>query len=337
MTKVPLYKNIEKIKIKNLKEIEKYKNNLVGVYAKVKINRKIPVIPVTNEIKKGEIKLIFPNGIFETFIWKYEFELLKPEEIVEIKWISVGHDPIYFDNFVNDYYKKRFENPSNKAIYKIVLNSAYGKFGQKSTRVGYSTKRTKKSVEYAKINNREIYRYEYFNEYKYHNVVYAAMITSFVRAHLYKLMEEIGLDSVYYCDTDSIFSSTPPEKINYLLDEKELGKLKIEKSNIIEYEAVQPKVYKLKTDKDVIVKAKGYNYNGELKSNEEKENLFTRIVQGREIPVKYFPAWKGIVKNLKAVTQKCLSSEYNKRKVVDEYDTIPWVINEETTNEAAVC
>lgn len=153
-----------------------------------------------------------------------------------------------FSDFIKYLYSERLKAKKEKntalvALYKLLMNSLYGKFGQKLN------KKTKivginefpQSVDLLnkgfldKINflTSDIIEYEYNDEQQFYNQIGSlvrlpAFITAYSRYLLLKPFIEgkMKLDSLYYCDTDSLFvdCKLPDEYVS----EVELGHFKLE-------------------------------------------------------------------------------------------------------------
>ncbi|MEM4773075.1 MAG: DNA polymerase [Nanoarchaeales archaeon] len=169
-----------------------------------------------------EQKLIFPIGEFTGW---YNFN--------EIRYaISHGYNVKaiiiyvfsrkYYNNvkdIMNEFYNLRKSDPKNSYLYKLIMNSFYGKFGQKN-----------KSEKYYTLDNinYDYDNYDYYHELDdYDNIKYvreveklynlsphtdfsiASYITSHARIQLLQKFEEIIQKNgkILYCDTDSIFTN----------------------------------------------------------------------------------------------------------------------------------
>ena len=156
-------------------------------------------------------------------------------EIKECRWyILFKRVEGFFTDFVEYLYK--YKSKDKTGIYKIVMNSLYGKFGQKHKYdTGYRV------IEEGKEYNIEEYYelngiiYEYYPEdklsRKYHRKAYpliASYVTANSRIYLYDEMRKIGLDKIIYCDTDSLVINDTLDNIKKKVDVKnELGKWEV--------------------------------------------------------------------------------------------------------------
>ncbi len=164
--------------------------------------------------------------------------------------------------------KLKYGQQSDKLLYKLAklfLNSLYGKFAQTGleqrilgsvenippfviSKIDYKNRLTDESnyspvydvisgythpddlrYEYVTLGGQIIYR-EYSGESYNSFPAIASHVTGNARLFLYSLIEKAGKENVYYCDTDSLWVNTEGlENLTTLLDDTELGKLKIEK------------------------------------------------------------------------------------------------------------
>jgi len=134
----------------------------------------------------------------------------------------------FFDKHINTFYKLKKENKQN-AVYKLLLNSLYGKFGQKIEEQEISYELIAKNE---KIDNEDVYILDDMpykkvvsNEGrgapKFHRMAYpliASYITAQARLYLFETIERLGFENIIYCDTDSLTVSLDikdiKEKIN---------------------------------------------------------------------------------------------------------------------------
>ncbi|GAI58996.1 unnamed protein product, partial [marine sediment metagenome] len=153
-----------------------------------------------------------------------------------------------FEDYVKFFYDKRLEFSTNgNKVYgylcKLLLNSLYGKFGQKSevwekvgmdfareydywTEFDYDTKvtHTYRAVNYV-IEERKGYD-EGYNSL----VSIPAEITANARLYLWQLIKKAGVHNVFYCDTDSILVNDEGlTSLTSLTSRTELGLLKVQR------------------------------------------------------------------------------------------------------------
>jgi hypothetical protein len=166
--------------------------------------------------------LIFPNDDIKRtyYISGWEFlaaidtRTIDDYDIIEVMRFS---ETIRFDDYIDHFYKQKDECKKNddKAGYifaKLFLNSLYGKFGANPDNYNEYTIVKPRYIEAAEQDG-----YMYCAELgkwalctkpldddkrRYYNVAVAASITGFVRAQMWRSMNECN--GVMYCDTDSI-------------------------------------------------------------------------------------------------------------------------------------
>lgn len=262
-----------------------YINNFEGL-SKVLIqcpdNLTIPLLPL-----RTKDKLIFPTGIFEGIYTHLELRKAKElgYKILKIgKCIYFTENISIFKDFVLENYNARIklkkENNPLEYTYKIILNSLYGKFGQR-----YDTKQEIFFVDNFDFSDSNIEKYkeveilkEYFVVTKEESTtppdflqpIWSIYVTAYGRLMLYKTFEKLHFDNVLYCDTDSILTPIKLEEGN------NLGDLKLEhyiKDGII----IKPKFYEI----NGYVKAKG------LKGFNKKENLLQLLEEGKYKTTKF--------------------------------------------------
>lgn len=166
--------------------------------------------------------LCFPNDnvrrVYHVSGWEFlaaiETRTIIDWEIVEVLQFS---ESIRFDDYIDHFYKMKTEAKDNddKAGYifsKLFLNSLYGKFGANPENYNEYTVVPPRYIEAAECDG-----YGYCAELgpwalcskpldesktRYYNAAVAASITGFVRAYLWKAINQCK--EVLYCDTDSI-------------------------------------------------------------------------------------------------------------------------------------
>jgi hypothetical protein len=175
---------------------------------------------------------------------------------------------IIFKEYVEFLYNLRLQYPKTNPlnlIAKILLNSLYGRFGMSEIKIKYEiftkdefskiSEAEDKILDFMIIEDYVLVGLEIESNEDSHNIsiAIASAITAYSRIHMTQFKNNPNIN-LYYTDTDSIY--TDSELDPYFIDEKILGKLKLE--NICEEAIfVAPKVYCLKTENDLIVKVKG--------------------------------------------------------------------------------
>lgn len=253
---------------------------LYRVKYEFKDNCKIPCFPTRISLnKKGLNGLIYFKSNYDqtndSWIWGIElmtakFQLKKCEIFEEQQYFG---EKIFADYITLIYRErekaKKEKNNSFAYFLKLLMNSCYGKFGQQK----YSTNlymNGNELQEYlcnenqldinAKIkninilddlpNNETIFNVKLHPNSSLNWIGSCVKISSYIAAHarsnLYYGMLEVGLENVYYFDTDSIFTTKPIKNSNLLRNE--LGGWSCEEDNIVEAYFLNPKVYYYKTD-----------------------------------------------------------------------------------------
>ena len=220
------------------RKLERY-----AVIALVRVNVDDNFFP----IKIGE-HTVFPVGRFWTVLTTPELRL-----VFERGWVEAVHAFAYyrkarlFREFVDYFYglRQRYKEEGNRPfekIAKLMVNSLYGKFGQR----GYKQKRLGDAPpdkigreEVIDVETGERYDLVYFGgsvfkewrEGESYNSfpAIAAHVTAYARLLLTGLRNKAGKGHVYYMDTDSlIVDDVGLENLREYLDRSRLGGLKIE-------------------------------------------------------------------------------------------------------------
>ncbi|MCI4411760.1 MAG: hypothetical protein JHC38_08840 [Thiotrichales bacterium] len=200
---------IEKLK----KLVEKDVPVIARVWLDIPVDMYIPPAPYKHPITK---KLIFPVGKFITTLATPELKINLPY-IRKVELAVVYKGAKIFKDYVEHYYAERQKakergDKVNNTFYKLLLNSLYGKFGEK--------KKVQKMVADLKIDHTTLFVLPSGKKYKVIDGILvetiaketdygrftaiSAFITSQARAYLWKLMNLVPKDKLLYCDTDSI-------------------------------------------------------------------------------------------------------------------------------------
>lgn len=260
-----------------------YINNFDGM-ARVDIfcpDMEYPLLPF-----RYEDKVIFPTGSFTGTYTNIELR-----KAVELGYtIKKVYENIYFKencmpfiNYVQDLYKKRKELKTNdnpmEVVVKLLLNSLYGKFGEKFTDKDLYIPLPQTAEELNKYKD-----FEVIQEYvriklprtmpKPHCIpIWASYVTAYGRIHMHSLLRKYH---PVYTDTDSLITSA------LIAPSKELGKLDLE-MQINEGVIVKPKFYAVRDNKWNI-KIKGVrkgitmtDFNNILKGDKAKYIKFIKF------------------------------------------------------------
>ena len=215
-----------------------------AVVAKVLIGTSDPVYA----IKRG--RTIFPVGTFETTLCTPELQYaVEHGHIIKVlDAVSYEQAPI-FSSYVSTMYALRRQcidkhDRAYEQLVKYLMNSLYGKFGQKAeewVKIGDVPGEPDREEMILYKNPRRAMRLRYLLgelfELKGHAEAYnsfpaiAAHVTAYARLYLWELMQACGPGNYVYCDTDSLMvTDVGRDNLSPYLSDTELGKLKLERT-----------------------------------------------------------------------------------------------------------
>lgn len=177
----------------------------------------LPILPYKPDWTNQKTPAVYPRSVkpFATYITdtEYDFYLTQPNNgthiIINVYYWSAEKCHYWLEPFVTKFYKQKEygdklnkENPGSGDAYrttaKLMLNSAYGKFGQKYV--------TEDTAVY--FNDFEKDQCDEFKDEPpvddHRNFHIAAMITGAARVRLYEAVTFFGVENNVYSDTDSI-------------------------------------------------------------------------------------------------------------------------------------
>lgn len=213
------------------------------VTAQCLVNTVEPVYPIVHDKR-----LVFPTGRFVTTLSTPEIEYGLCHSLIE----GIGTTAVYaraklFTSFVDYFYNKRLEakakgDMASSWMFKILLNSLYGKFGQRGHEVieshndddlhaestndyVYEDGRVVHKVSLGGLHFSSIIGGETYDSFP----AIAAHVTAYGRQYLWNLISRVGCGSTLYCDTDCLWIRAD-RLVSYmdLLDASALGGLKVE-------------------------------------------------------------------------------------------------------------
>jgi hypothetical protein len=212
------------------------------VLARVKVKITKPCIAVKLD------KLIFPIGTFRVVLTSPELELVEQYgKILEVEELAIYESAYLFRCFVEEIYgvKQKADAEGNRSVRlfsKLLLNSLYGKFGQKR-----EIREKVEGYEWLGEGTHHIYSHEeqkYMYVYNFCGESYvvrgfeeplnsfpaiSSYTSAYARCYLWKLLEKAGEHNVYYCDTDSLFVNEQGYRnLQSYIKPGELGYLKLE-------------------------------------------------------------------------------------------------------------
>jgi hypothetical protein len=198
--------------------------------------------------KRFKNKLMFPTGSFHTVLHRPELlTALCNGHVTEVTELAVYNVGDTFSSYVNTLYtlRRQYQEEGNLVfayIVKLLLNSLYGKFGQRgreTTLVGHDKddacwqresydSKTGQTAIYRCIMGK-VWRTEMMGEAYNSFPAIAGAVTSYGREMLLNLILKAGWDNVYYVDTDSlIVNDTGLKRFCNTLSDSQLGGLKVE-------------------------------------------------------------------------------------------------------------
>lgn len=279
------------------------------VHARVTVpDRYIPVLPIRQE------KLFFPIGTLKA-VWTNE-------EIMVAENLGCKIDKVFkavyfrthtvFRDYVRALYKmkKGAEEPT-RTIAKYLLNSFYGKFGQSPVKKVYVMEVDAPANAWPIITPdgkpSGFAYYERTSHAAYLLPHLASAVTSKARLHLLSKLNE----NVYYCDTDSVFTTETMETGN------ELGQWGLVGNG--ECRFIQPKLYKFKGT----WKAKGLDrtqsidafVNGDINKVIRRKSIKEALRDGTNAC-------------MDVTIEKRLRESRPKRPWINEQETRPWNMKE---------
>ena len=299
-----------------------------AVVAKVQIETDEPVYAVKNK------RTIFPIGIFETTLCTPELKYaLEHGHIKRVIDCVVYEQAEIFTSYVTSMYALRrdfiaADVKEYEVICKYLLNSLYGKFGQKAENwqhIGEAPDEPDREEILFSDTGTRIRRLRYLLgqlwELKGHSEAFnsfpaiSAHVTAYARLYLWSLMKVCGIGNYFYCDTDSlIVNELGLHNLEPYISLTELGKLKLE--DTIKHLVIHG-LKDYVTDTKTVVK--GIRKNAKLIS----EGIYTQ---------ECWPSFKGIFKTddvnkytVKNVT-KHLTREYTKGIIEETGSIRPYII-----------
>jgi len=212
-----------------------------GVIATVLIETDEPVYAVRRE------RTIFPVGYFWVTLTtpelKYAFE---HNHIVKVERAVIYEQANIFKSYVDRFYKLRQEFKSAgvaeyEELCKKMLNSLYGKFGQKADvweKIGECPNEPDRielcfelgvvRVKQIRYLLGEIFELKGYEESYNSFPAIASEVSAYARLYLWQLMKQAGEGNYFYCDTDSlIVNEAGLCKLQDKIDNVQLGSLKI--------------------------------------------------------------------------------------------------------------
>lgn len=228
-------------------------DRMAMVKAKVTIPDWTYIPPVPIRVDK---RVYFPVGSFERWFMGEDLELILDtggsiDRVDEVLRFEPFDD---MNGYVSSIYemRRKSEDDFQRLVYKYLMNSLYGKFGEGTEKSALLINPKKKppADEIVKIYRAGVYQVRNEIEVKHSHVPIAANITASSRALITKSLQQAAKGgSVFYCDTDSIVTT---ERIS---TGDKLGEMKHEK-HIERGTFLAPKLYRLYPGPQI--RAKGF-------------------------------------------------------------------------------
>lgn len=286
-------------------------------------------------------KLIFPIGDFWGCFTTPELKyLIERGQIMEVADLSIYEGGHLFADYVDYFYTERLAAKAKgdkvrDKIFKMLLNSLYGKFGQTGEtwepvgdapieqvgvveQINYQTgkKETLKIFGGTVFKRKE--EKEAFNSFP----AVAAHVTAYARMTLLEYMDAAGRENVLYCDTDSLFvGEKGHKKLAPYHDDKTLGKIKLEQQ----------------TDGLTLYAPKDYIFGDTVKMKGVKKG--SKQISDSEYEAEIWPHLNSFIRSGMIAgyknerRRKVLRRQYNKGWVIRSGDVLPLQLGGESSGE----
>lgn len=298
--------------------------NIVEAEVEVSPGNYFPPLPYRT---KEERRVFFPTGRWRSWFTDIDLDLLESSGGT-IHKLGQGYA---FERrqdmaeFAHTFFDLRLKGTGfEREVYKIVANSAYGKFAESEEKEGIvihpeSTAHRDDNdmiMPGVWVDNRTV-------KVRHMHVPFSAWITSDARASLYRAcVDSLTRGDLYYLDTDSLVTTAD------MPTGSGLGELKLE-YEIEEGQFLLPKLYAIRKGEDWTIKAKGFDsramsYEDFIGLAEGRERELVRMMRARELirSGDLSPRDKHVSKGLrwKARPKRCIDEEAN--------DSRPWEVRE---------
>lgn len=334
-----------------------------GCIIKATINLDSDNAYILSRFKKN--KCMFGYGTFEATLCQPEIDfILEHGKVLHIHEISVYYLKILFKEYVDFFYNvkktaKKENNKVDEAFSKIMLNTLYGKWGQKQIDYRELKIDDKFMIDYQEViklmllklfkNNPKFNKYNdiaYLGKILTEGELYiisgklyllkqtesnskesfvaiASFITSYARMLLIDYVKTAKRDNVYYCDTDSLMVNQQGYdnlKTHQYIDEYDLGKLKSEGYGIGTFYA--PKFYDFDNER----KAKGIKKSGSVLIFEDNYKAVYEVHLWEKFKTHLKKGFTD--EQLIITTTKELKKKYDKGKILENGVVFPYSVKE---------
>jgi hypothetical protein len=227
----------------SLSELERWSQKY-AVVCHVRLGTEIPAYPV-----RQPHGLTFPVGNFDAYLTTAELRYALSHEHVTHCYAAAIYDkaPI-FSRFIDEMYAirlgyRQIGDETGSHNTKILMNSLYGKFGQRSGHeeiIGEDPLHQLKVITELDLVTGKRYRVRYIaglilsrsldSESRESHPAIASHVAGYARALLWRYVEQAGPSNVFYMDTDSLHvNATGLSALAGAIDASQLGALKKEK------------------------------------------------------------------------------------------------------------
>lgn len=301
-----------------------------AVVAKVRIKTDAPVYAIKRK------RTIFPIGDFVVVLCTPEIKYaLAHNHIKEVIDLVLYEQANIFTSYVTSFYtlRQEFKTAGSKqydTLCKYLMNSLYGKFGQKGenwVKTGDAPDEPDREEIIFRTNPRMVTRLRYLLgevfELKGYNEAFdsfpaiAAHVTAFGRMYLWGLMQTAGQGNYFYCDTDSLIVNEEGLcRLTSKLNPLEIGCLKLEHQGT-----------------SVILRGlKDYEFGSKHRIKGIRKNAVK--INDSTFKQQMWPSFKGLLQSGHASTYviketvKHLSREYTKGNVTETGQVTPFILSE---------
>jgi len=295
--------------------------------AEVELETDKPIYPY-----RRDNKLIFPVGKFTAYLSTASLlHAIQQGHVKKIKMCAAYKKAKLFTTFVDYFYTERLKyradnNPAFAYICKLILNSLYGKFGQRNSIM------IEELPTDSDKNFRELIWHVQQQKYYIHQIFYgleqtillqeeeglnsmpaiASHVTDYARIYLWYIIEKAGIKNCYYCDTDSlIVNRLGYKRLQDDLDMDVLGMIKVEEV----------------CDEMDIRGAKNYTFGGKEKIKGVKRSakkIGEKTYQYARFPTPHSELRNHLQEDYRIETiQKTLSGRYDKGIVTETGVVLP--------------
>lgn len=225
-------------------ELEKWLKTK-AVIARVQLSTTSPVYPI---VLDG--KLVFPVGEFAATLAGPELAFaLKSGHVAQIGLTNVYVRASLFRDYVAFMFMRRQDakeagNDIDSWLFKKMINGFYGKWGQRGRRyetVGFCDPRILDTTPSINADTGVITKQRKFGgihqewvdegESRESFPAIASYVTSYARLKIWQVMQIVGRENLYYCDTDSmVINRAGFDAIAHLVHDTALGFWKLEKT-----------------------------------------------------------------------------------------------------------